>query len=233
VITVEQLEFRYAEGDFFLRIPELAIEPGATVAFIGPSGSGKTTLLNLIAGIDLPRSGRIVTKDVELTSLDDGTRRNFRIRNIGLVFQEFELLEYLTVLDNILLPYRINPAIKLDPAVRDRAGRLAESVEISDKLDRYATKLSQGEKQRVAVCRALLPEPALLLADEPTGNLDPRNKGRVLDILFDYARREGATLVTVTHDQDMVGRFGRVVDFRTFHEHGIASGAGGAAGADA
>ena len=233
MIAVEQLEFRYAEGDFFLRIPRLAIEPGETVAFIGPSGSGKTTLLNLIAGISLPRAGRIVTKDVELTSLDDGTRRNFRIRNIGLVFQEFELLEYLSVFDNILLPYRINPSLRLDAAVRERAGRLAGSVDISDKLGRYATRLSQGEKQRVAVCRALLPEPALILADEPTGNLDPKNKGRVLDILFEYARHSGATLVTVTHDHDLVGRFDRVVDFRTFHEPEIDSAAERAAGADA
>ena len=113
--------------------------------------------------------------------------------------------------------------MELGQAVRDRACQLAESVDISDKLNRYATKLSQGEKQRVAVCRALLPEPTLLLADEPTGNLDPNNKGRVLDILFDYARRTGATLVTVTHDFDLVERFGSVVDFRSFH--GTTSGA--------
>ena len=218
MIVVERLEFRYAEGDFFLRIPRLVIEAGETVAFIGPSGSGKTTLLNLIAGISLPRSGSIVTRGVELTSFNDGMRRSFRIRNVGLVFQEFELLEYLSVLDNILLPYRIHPSMKLDAAVRDRARQLAESVDISDKLDRHPTRLSQGERQRVAVCRALLPEPSLLLADEPTGNLDPNNKGRVLDILFEYVESAGATLVTVTHDHDMVGRFGRVVDFRTFHE---------------
>ncbi len=217
MITIRDLEFRYAEGDFFLRIPELHIERGATVAFIGPSGSGKTTLLNLIAGIALPRQGRITTNDVELTSLDDAGRRNFRIRSVGLVFQEFELLEYLSVLDNILLPYRINPSMRLNGAVRERAVRLAAGVDIGDKLNRYATKLSQGERQRVAVCRALLPEPALLLADEPTGNLDPNNKGRVLDILFDYAQRTGATLVTVTHDHDLIGRYGRVVDFREFH----------------
>jgi putative ABC transport system ATP-binding protein len=217
VITVERLEFRYAEGDFFLEIPALQIERGETVAFIGPSGSGKTTLLNLIAGIALPRAGRITTGDVELTSLDDASRRNFRIRNIGLVFQEFELLEYLSVLDNILLPYRINPSMRLDRAVRERARELAAEVDIGDKLDRHATKLSQGEKQRVAVCRALLPQPSLLLADEPTGNLDPNNKGRVLDILFDYAGRTGTTLVTVTHDHDLIERYGRVVDFREFH----------------
>ena len=216
MITVEQLEFRYAEGDFFLRIPELAIEPGATVAFIGPSGSGKTTLLNLIAGIDLPRSGRIVTKDVELTSLDDGTRRNFRIRNIGLVFQEFELLEYLTVLDNILLPYRVNPALRLDRSVRDRAMALAAQVGIRDKLTRFPSRLSQGERQRVAVCRAVLPQPSLLLADEPTGNLDPANTKRVLDILFGYVETTGASLLTVTHAHELLGRFERIVDFKAF-----------------
>jgi putative ABC transport system ATP-binding protein len=218
VISVRELEFRYAEGDFYLRIPELAIESGSTVAFVGPSGSGKTTLLNLIAGIALPRAGRITAGDVELTSLSDAERRSYRIRHIGLVFQEFELLEYLSVLDNILLPYRINPAMRLDAAVRARAADLALEVDIADKLGRYSTKLSQGEKQRVAVCRALLPEPGLLLADEPTGNLDPRNKGRVLDILFDYAARTGATLVTVTHDHDLLGGFQRVTDFRDFHD---------------
>ena len=216
MITIRDLEFRYAEGDFFLGIPELRIERGQTVAFIGPSGSGKTTLLNLIAGIVLPRAGRITTDGVELTALDDTGRRNFRIRRVGLVFQEFELLEYLSVLDNILLPYRINRSMRLDGAVRERAVRLAHEVDIGDKLHRYAPKLSQGEKQRVAVCRALLPEPGLLLADEPTGNLDPHNKGRVLDILFDYAARADATLVTVTHDHDLIGRYGRVVDFREF-----------------
>ena len=220
MITIRDLQFRYAEGDFFLRIPELRIERGSTVAFIGPSGSGKTTLLNLIAGIALPLSGSIVTGDAELTTLDDADRRAFRVRNVGLVFQEFELLEYLTVLDNILLPYRINPAMKLDATVRARAKELAREVDIADKLDRYSTKLSQGEKQRVAVCRALLSEPTLLLADEPTGNLDPNNKGRVLDILFEYAERTGATLVTVTHDHDLIGRFGRVIDFRDFYSAG-------------
>ena len=220
MITIRDLQFRYAEGDFFLRIPELRIERGSTVAFIGPSGSGKTTLLNLIAGIALPLSGSIVTGETELTTLDDADRRAFRIQNVGLVFQEFELLEYLTVFDNILLPYRINAAMKLDEAVRARARELAREVDIADKLDRYSTKLSQGEKQRVAVCRALLSEPTLLLADEPTGNLDPNNKGRVLDILFEYAERTGATLVTVTHDHDLIGRFGRVIDFRDFYSAG-------------
>ena len=222
VVSIEALEFRYREGDFRLAIPNLSIERGSTAAFIGPSGSGKTTLLNLIAGITLPQSGRVVTEGVEVTGLSDSERRDFRIARVGLVFQEFELLEYLSVLDNILLPYRINASLRLDREVRDRARDLADRVDILDKLDRYPAKLSQGERQRVAVCRAVLTEPALLLADEPTGNLDPVNKWRVLDILFDYAERTDRTLVAVTHDQEILDRFERVVDFSEFHEYGEA-----------
>ena len=217
MIELEDLEFRYGEGDFRLQIRELTVERGSRVAVVGPSGSGKTTFLHLVAGISVPRTGRVLTSGIEVTNLDDAARRAFRIRNIGLVFQEFELLEYLSVLDNILLPYRIDPVLRLDPGVRERAARLAERVGIGDKLRRFANRLSQGEKQRVAVCRALLVEPELLLADEPTGNLDPANKGRVLDILIDHAEESGATLVLVTHDRDLLGRFQRVIDFREFH----------------
>jgi putative ABC transport system ATP-binding protein len=135
-----------------------------------------------------------------------------------MVFQSFELLEYLTVLDNILLPARISPALKLDAALKDRACQLAKQLDIGDKLKRTITRLSQGERQRVAVCRALLTEPQLLLADEPTGNLDPRNKGRVLEILLDYAEQKQATLITVTHDQTLLDRFQRVVDFQQLNE---------------
>jgi len=223
IIQIADLEFRYGEGDFALVIPELVVERGEKVAVIGPSGSGKTTLLNLIAGIATPQRGRVVTKGVEVTSLDDSRRREFRIRNIGLVFQEFELLEHLSVLDNVLLPYRINPSLRLEPPVRQRAVSLAERVGVADKLGRFANRLSQGEKQRAAVCRALIAEPELLLADEPTGNLDPANKGRVLEILFDYAEERGATLLTVTHDHDLLGRFGRVIDFKQFHSTAGAS----------
>ena len=217
MIDVSDLEFRYGEGEFHLKIPRLEIERGSTVAVIGPSGTGKTTLLNLIAGIVTPLSGRIVTNDVDVTTLGDSERRDFRIRQIGLVFQEFELLAYLNVLDNILLPYRINASLRLGEPVRRRAAELAHLVGIEDKLTRHVNRLSQGERQRVAVCRALLPEPPLLLADEPTGNLDPANKGRVLDILFDYVTRNGTTLVTVTHDHDLLGRFGRVIEFKDVH----------------
>ncbi len=217
VVRVRDLEFRYREGDFRLRIPELDVAPASSAAFVGPSGSGKTTLLHLIAGIVTPRSGRIETSGVEVTALTESERRDFRIQNIGLVFQEFELLEYLSVLDNVLLAYRINTALELTKEVIERARAIADQVGIGDKLDRYPRQLSQGERQRVAVCRAVLTKPSLLMADEPTGNLDPLNKGRVLDILFDYAEVSGAALLTVTHDQDLLERFEHVVDFKEFH----------------
>ena len=135
MIQVSDLEFRYGEGEFRLRVPQLRVERGATAACIGPSGSGKTTLLNLIAGIILPQHGRVVTNDAEVTKLSDEERRSFRITTIGLVFQEFELLDYLSVLDHITLPYRINPALQLDASVRERAGSLAQGRGIGDKLD--------------------------------------------------------------------------------------------------
>jgi len=212
MIELSDLRFQYPAGDFTLHVPALVVERGEKVAVVGSSGSGKTTLLHVIAGIAKPQSGRVVVDGAELTALDDGARRDFRIRNVGLVFQEFELLEYLPVIDNILLPYRVNPALRLDPTVRARAVELAGHVGIADKLDRFATRLSQGERQRVAVCRSLITDPSLLLADEPTGNLDASNAAKVMESLFAAAAARGATLVTVTHDRGLLDRFDRVVD---------------------
>lgn len=216
MIEISGLTFGYDKGDFHLSIPGLQVGQGERVAIVGPSGSGKTTLLNLVAGIARPQSGDIVTAGRNLGELDDQEVRDFRIENVGLVFQEFELLEYLDVLDNVLLPFRINSSLKLDIDIRQRAVDLLESVGIGELRDRYPDQLSQGERQRVAVCRALLVNPILLLADEPTGNLDPANKGRVLEILIDYADDNDATLITVTHDSDLLSRFNRVIDFKEF-----------------
>jgi ABC-type lipoprotein export system ATPase subunit len=217
MIQITDLHFSYPEGDFALDIPDLRIEAGERVAVIGPSGSGKTTLLHLVSGIKKPPRGRILTGGEDITALDEPGRRAFRIRKIGLVFQEFELLEYLTVLDNILLPYRIHSGLELDNRVRARAKDLAETVGLAEMLGRFPGRLSHGERQRIAVCRALLCRPALILADEPTGNLDPGNKGRVLDILLEHAMQTEATLVTVTHDHNLLDRFQRVIDFEDFH----------------
>jgi ABC-type lipoprotein export system ATPase subunit len=190
------------------------------VAVIGASGTGKTTFLNLVSGVTVPQSGTIVTNGVEVSSLSDVRRREFRISNVGFVFQEFELLDYLNVIDNILLPYRISPALMLDGAAHDRALELANDVGIADKLDRNVNRLSHGERQRVAICRALVADTALILADEPTGNLDPEATEHVMDLLFAQVRKRSATLVTVTHDHGLIDRFDRVIDFLDFHSLG-------------
>ena len=212
MISITDMTFAYRGGDFCLRIPELHVAAGKTAALIGSSGTGKTTLMNLIAGVTVPEAGRIVTHGATVSELPDVARRDFRIRNIGFVFQEFEMLDYLSVLDNILLPYRISPAMHIDSTVRDRARSLAGMVGIEDKLRRNVRRLSQGERQRVAICRALLPQPALILADEPTGNLDPTNTKIVLDLLFDYVRDNGTTFLSVTHDWDTLERFDHTID---------------------
>jgi putative ABC transport system ATP-binding protein len=215
MVEVSDLLFRYREGEFELRVPRLELARGEQVGLIGPSGSGKTTLLHLVAGIEQPERGRIAVDGTAMSGLSDASRRAFRIRKLGLVFQEFALLEHLSVLDNVVLPYRITPALSLDATARDRARSLMERVGLAEAADRLVTHLSQGERQRVAVCRALVTEPSLLLADEPTGNLDPANKFRVIDILRDYAKEHDATLLTVTHDHDLLGRFPRVIDFQS------------------
>jgi putative ABC transport system ATP-binding protein len=212
VIELEGLDFSYGGNGFRLRVPEFTVAQGEQVALIGPSGCGKTTLLHLVAGILGTGAGRVRVGDTEVSALGDAARRDFRAARIGLVFQEFELLDYLDVVDNILLPYRIARALRPDREAKERAQALAESVGIGDKLRRFPAHLSQGERQRVAVCRALVTRPLLVLADEPTGNLDPANKERVLDLLLARAKESGATLLAVMHDHSLLGRFGRVVD---------------------
>jgi ABC-type lipoprotein export system ATPase subunit len=217
MIDVSQLDFAYGSDGFRLRIDEFHVAAGSHVALIGPSGSGKSTLLHLLSGILVARAGTIIVDGRDLRQLGDSARRDFRISNIGLVFQEFELLDYLNVLDNILLPFRINNALSLTDHVRQRARDLMKYLEIDDKVKRYPAHLSQGEKQRVAIGRALITEPGLLLADEPTGNLDPVNKDRVLELMLHQARQRNVTVVMVTHDYGLLDRFEQVFDVRDFH----------------
>ena len=216
MIHLKDMKFSYRGGEFRLNIPDFLVAGGEKVAVIGPSGSGKTTLLNLIAGIRIPQKGTVSVEDILVSGLGDRERRDFRISTIGFVFQDFELLDYLNVLDNVLHPYRITGALKLDKAVRARALKLTREMGIGDKLKRNPKDLSQGEKQRVAICRALLPQPRLILADEATGNLDPDNKSLILDLLFRAVSNHDATLLAVTHDHELLKRFDRVVDFGNF-----------------
>jgi predicted ABC-type transport system involved in lysophospholipase L1 biosynthesis ATPase subunit len=155
-------------------------------------------------------------QDRVINALGEAARRAFRVGRIGLVFQNFELVSYLDVFENILLPCRLNPALPLTSERARRAGQLARETGIEHRLRYFPHRLSQGEKQRVAICRAMLPEPPLLLADEPTGNLDPSARQRIVDLLFQQIERGGATLLMVTHDTQIAARFPRVLDCRDF-----------------
>jgi len=216
VIAISNLGFHFPRSDFRLAVASLKIANAERVAIIGPSGSGKTTLLHLISGILPASSGTIRVQDREMNALGDAARRAFRVANIGLVFQSFELVSYLDVFENILLPYRLNPALRLTPEIARRARQLARETGLEHRLDYFPHRLSQGEKQRVAICRAMMAEPPLLLADEPTGNLDPSAKHHIVDLLFRQIERTGAMLLMVTHDREIAARLPRVIDCRDF-----------------
>jgi len=218
MIDIARLSFQYPGSDFVLSIAQLSLGIGEKVAVVGPSGSGKTTLLNLISGIIAPQAGELTVAQKNVASMSDSQRRDFRINHIGMVFQQFELVEYLRARENILLPYLINSSLQLSRNVQQHAESLANRVGLEDKLNRYPNKLSQGEQQRVAICRALITEPKLLLADEPTGNLDPANKRKILEILFNECKANQQTLVVVTHDMAILDGFDRTIDFEQFRQ---------------
>jgi len=214
MITLKKINYSYPNSDFRLVIDSLTIEKGKKTAVIGPSGFGKTTMLNLIAGIIPSPRGELRVNDIQIDQLTEKGRRDYRIREIGFVFQDFKLLDYLNVMDNILLTLRINKILKIGNDSKKKAGKLAESLDISDKLSKFPSKLSHGERQRVAICRALLNKPSIILADEPTGNLDPENKSHIMEILFNYVKDNGSTLITVTHDHDLLKGFDTIIDFQ-------------------
>lgn len=213
------VRFRYgagAERDAFeLHVADLAIQRGEAVACIGPSGTGKTTLVHVAAGILTPKSGEVQLGGTRIDGLDDAARRRLRAREVGLVFQEFELLDYLSGLDNVLLPHRLAGADRgeMDTA-RSRSASLAATLGIEGVMGRVPRRMSQGQRQRVAIARALVTEPSLVLCDEPTGNLDPSTADDVLTLLLNEARGRGAALLMVTHDHSLLDRFDRVVDVR-------------------
>lgn len=211
-INISGLVFRYpGEQAFEMTVSDLRIASGECVAIVGPSGSGKTTLLSLVAGIQIPQKGEIQIGETRVNYLGESERRAFRIQEVGQVFQAFELLEYLSVIENVLLGSIIDPGIV--ESARERATDLLASVGLSHKADSKPARLSHGERQRVAVCRAMLNDPALLLADEPTGNLDQSNKQKVVDLLINQAKQHHSTLLMVTHDNSLLGSFERVIDF--------------------
>lgn len=221
-IEVSNLVFSYEAGGFELKIPSMRIGNGEQVAIVGASGCGKTTFACLMSGIHVPTAGRIDVAGQPISEMRDQARRNFRISNIGFIFQEFELLEYLQVEENILLPYLVNSSLGLDRSVRDRARALAETVGIGDNLRRYPGELSQGEKQRLAVCRALITDPMLIMADEPTGNLDAGNTEAIMHLVHEQVRDRGATFVMITHERGLLDQFDRIIDIEKLAREGAS-----------
>jgi putative ABC transport system ATP-binding protein len=201
----------YREGDSertVLSDVSVAIQPGEIAVLVGRSGSGKSTLLNLIAGIDRPTSGRVMVDGTDLTALDENTRTLFRRRRIGFVFQFFNLIPLLTVEENLLLPLDLNGMG--DAAGVARARSLLERVGLGGRGASLPDRLSGGEQQRVAIARALVHDPALILADEPTGTLDAEMAAEVLALLDGLAREAGKTVVMVTHSREVVGVADRI-----------------------
>lgn len=190
-----------------LRGLELEISPGETVAILGQSGSGKSTLLSLLAGLDRPTSGAVRIAGQDLAALGESELARFRASRIGIVFQQFHLLAHLTALENVALPLEI---IR-DAGAQERAAQLLGRVGLSHRLEHQSAQLSGGEKQRVAIARAIAARPALLLADEPSGNLDVRTGVDVMNALFEQVRLEKMALLLVTHDEGLAARCDRTL----------------------
>lgn len=224
MIHIEGARFGYGRGGFTLSVRDFRVREGASVACIGPSGSGKSTLLRLIAGEATPHEGRVRVGGEEVSGLSEGQRRHFRLTRIGMVYQEFELLDYLTVRENILLPVMVGASAERAP---ERARELADRAGLGRYLDRLPRRLSQGERQRVAVCRALVTSPRVLLCDEPTGNLDEETAARVIGLIVEEAGRVGAAVLVVTHDRGLLPRFDAVVDVRSLAGEGASGPEGG------
>ncbi len=182
-----------------------AVGAGEALAIVGASGSGKSTLLGLLAGLDLPSAGSVRIAGQDIFALDEDARAELRGDKVGFVFQSFQLLPALTALENVMLPLELANAER----VRERSVALLERVGLGSRLTHYPRQLSGGEQQRVALARAFAPEPQLLLADEPTGNLDAATGASIIDLMFEMNAEQGTTLVLVTHDEALAARCSR------------------------
>ncbi|WP_308639779.1 ABC transporter ATP-binding protein [Paenibacillus silvisoli] len=206
-------EFVLDAGRFTaLKETDLQIGKGEFVAIMGPSGSGKSTMLQLLGGLDLPTSGSVRVDGVELNRLNEKERTLFRRTKVGFVFQNYQLLPMMTVAENIALPLAANRAPKSE--INAAVGRLLKEVHLTDKAGSYPSQLSGGQQQRVAIARALAMKPKLILADEPTGNLDRKTGEAVLQLLKRLNREEQITVVMVTHDQEAAKAAGRIIHIR-------------------
>jgi putative ABC transport system ATP-binding protein len=213
LVSIRDLSMRLPSGGRLLTVLDrvsLDVAAGTSVAIAGPSGSGKSTLLGLVAGLDTPTEGRIVVAGVEVTTLGEAALARFRRQTIGYVFQSYHLIPTLTAAENVAVPLELAG----ERRVAARAAELLQDVGLDERGHHYPAQLSGGEQQRVALARAMALAPPLLLADEPTGNLDSATGGSIVELIFRVNRERGTTLLLVTHDPALAARADRVVSLR-------------------
>lgn len=213
ILNVNNLGKTYTSGSKKLTVLQdinFAVEERETFAIVGPSGSGKTTLLGLCAGLDQPDSGTVELCDTELNSLSEDKRALLRNKNVGFVFQDFQLLPTLTALENVAVPLELQGAKNSSVTAKE----LLEKVGLGDRFDHYPSQLSGGEQQRVALARAFSTRPSILFADEPTGNLDAATGEKVVQLLFELNEQAGTTLVIITHDLELAQKTQRILKLK-------------------
>ena len=214
IVAVRALKRRIATGSHTVEILkglDFTVPPGQFVAIMGASGSGKSTLLGLLAGLDTASEGAIILDGVDITNLAEDDLAQVRGRKIGFVFQSYQLIPTLTAEENVLLPHELAGG---DAQGVVRARELLERVGLGERMDHYPVQLSGGEQQRVALARAFMTRPPILMADEPTGNLDTVNGRQILDLLLEMNQRERTTLILVTHDHELAGYADRIITLR-------------------
>lgn len=215
ILEVHQLYRKFQSGTKTLTVVNdinFSIPKGISCAIVGPSGSGKTTLLGLCAGLDRPTSGSVSLNGIPLNPLNEDERAQVRNQHVGFVFQTFQLVPTLTALENVMVPLELRGEATKE--VRERARKLLESVGLGDRTHHYPTQLSGGEQQRVAVARAFINEPKILFADEPTGNLDTETGEHIEDLIFELNKKQGTTLVMVTHDLELAKKCDRIIKLK-------------------
>lgn len=219
-ITIKQLHKSYQESDqqqVIFNDVEMQVSRGEFIVLLGRSGSGKSTFLNLLSGIDPPDSGKIIINGIDISALSERDRTLFRRHHIGIVFQAYNLIPTLTVAENLLLPLELIK--RLTRKDRDDVAELLDKLKLSGRLNSYPDRLSGGEQQRVAIARALIHDPDVILADEPTGNLDLDTAGQVLELLDILIKKAGKTMIMATHSQEVIGQADRVFSIRNQSLH--------------
>lgn len=215
ILNIDKLTRQFKSGDKILTVVDTVsfdIEQGISCAIVGPSGSGKTTLLGLSAGLDQPTSGEVTLNGISLNPLNEDERAEVRNKHVGFVFQTFQLVPTLTAVENVMVPLELRG--EATKGVRERALELLKEVGLEERSHHYPTQLSGGEQQRVAVARAFINQPKILFADEPTGNLDTETGEHIENLIFDLNRKEGTTLILVTHDLELADKCDRIIKIK-------------------